>query len=610
MGKKMKNSVIFFIILLSLFMLAAANSAFCQDNERTIEDIKLEIRKTIKQEPKTQDHKDRIIQWKKRAKKIKKLLDQLLNRVERVKGGERTDKFTKKNPFEVFHNKKWKSFKFLIDYRKFLIDNIKKAERGQTGKDALAKRIIKKARYFRGESQIGDYSDLFTLFNVKDHATGLISNIENAGSVEDIGNVLKSELESSHDAFVELKTITNDLEKLESRYDGIEKYFAGGKIPPELYYPVKVVPIPEVLVNIKKAITKDITGTDFQSRMTQWKINVYNTQVCLDQLLKRVSETRDGKKSDDFPGKNPLSGISDQKQENFRFLIKYRKFLINSGKYVERHSSYSINTLKKYIDERAHQFRGEALLEKRLELNEILNIKDGCTNIINGLKTVNSSGDIVSLLKNELTGTNMAFKEYKTATNDLDELNRRFNAIKRYYDGSHKQPGYINPEKPDGYVEPAKPTPTPTNEPTDEPTDEPTPQDTPEPTPTSTGTPEPEPVSFQMSVDPVPSKVGNITKLKVSNLSGGSPPYSYTWEVNRKEVSKKSAIMLKFSKPGKYIIKVTVTDSQNNSQSQQKEFMISGDSGYNSGSGFMVLENEKTYGYSMTTEKKTKLSSN
>ncbi len=575
MKQNSERILLILIACLLLTFIVTAQSALCQDDEQTIKDIQLEIRTTIKAEPKTQVPADRIRDWKVRADKIKTLLDRLLNRVERVKGGERQDVFSDKNPFKVFHDLKWKSFKFLVEYRKFLIDYSKKAASGKTGKDALSQAIIKKARFFRGESGIGDYSDLFVIFNVRDSATRLISSVESAGSESDINNALKSELEATNNAFKELKTVTNDLEKLESQYAKIEDYFKGGKIAPELYYPVIVKSIPEVLVDIKKAITADLKGATSQERLKQWDINVYETKVLLDGLLKKVSEERSGGKPGGFPGKNPFSDMFSTKEKNFNFLVKYRKFLVESEKYVLKHKGYNINTLKKEIDEKAHQFRGEAMLEKRLEINNVISIKDQCTEIIDETAAAASASDIVNVMKSHLAATNDAFNEYKKITNDLKELNRHFNNIKGYYEGSYKQPDYLQPREPVDYVKPAKPdkpTPTPTDEPSDTPTpgDEPTPGDTPDPG----NTPEEEPVSFDLDVNPIPVKVGDVSKINLTNLSGGTPPYTYVWEVNGKEVSKNPSITLKFAKPGPYVIKITVTDSLGSSSSRQKEYNI------------------------------------
>ena len=591
-----KNLKHLFLILITCFVLGfivTAQSAFCQDDEQTIKDIQLEIRKTIKEEPKTEVSADRIKDWKVKADKIKTLLDRLLNRVERVKGGERQDVFSDKNPFKAFHDLKWKSFKFLVEYRKFLIDYSKKTASGKTGKDTLSKSIVKQARFFRGESGIGDYSDLFVIFNVKDSATRLINSVESAGSESDIDNALKSELESTNNAFNELKTITNGLEKLESQYAKIEDYFKGGKIAPELYYPVIVKSIPEVLADIKKAITADLKGSTYQEKMKSWNINVYETKVLLDGLLKKVTEER----GTTFPGKNPFSDFLTTKEKSFTFLIQYRKFLIDSEKYVKNHKGYSINTLQKEIDERAHQFRGQAMLEKRLEINNVINIKDQCTEIINETATAASANDIVSIMKNHLTATNDAFNEYKKITNDLKDLVRHFNNIKGYYEGSYKQPDYLQPREPIDYVKPTKPVkPTPT--PTDEPVDNPTPEDT----------PEDEPVSFDLDVNPIPAKVGDISKITLSNLMGGSPPYTYVWEVNGKQVSKNASITLKFAKPGPYVIKITVSDSMGSSSSRQKEYTI-GKTGFNDIRSQLLSKMNMSYLYSFAgmpvMEKKT-----
>lgn len=563
-----------FLILIACFLLSfiiTAQSALCQDDEQTIKDIQLEIRKTIKEEPNTQVPADRIKDWKVRADKIKTLLDRLLNRVERVKGGERQDEFSDKNPFKVFHDLKWKSFKFLVEYRKFLIDYSKKAASGKTGKDALSQAIIKQARFFRGESGIGDYSDLFVIFNVKDSATRLISAVESAGSENDINNALKSELEATNNAFKELKTITVDLEKIESQYAKIEDYFKGGKIAPELYYPVIVKSIPEVLVDIKKAISADLKGTTSQERLKSWNINVYETKVLLDGLLKKVSEERSGGKPGGFPGKNPFSDMYSAKEKSFNFLVKYRKFLLESEKYVEKHKGYNVNTLQKEIDERAHQFRGEAMLEKRLEINNVISIKDQCSEIINEVAAAGSGNDIAGIMKNHLTASNDAFNEYKTITNDLKELNRHFNNIKGYYEGSYKQPDYLQPREPIDYVRPTTPV-KPTPAPTVEPSETPAPDETPDPEETH----EEEPVSFDLDISPVPTKVGDVSKINLPNLAGGTPPYTYVWEVNGKVVSKNPSITLKFSKAGKYLIKITVTDSKGSSSSRQKEYNIGG----------------------------------
>lgn len=601
MKKNFSRICLILSVCLIVSFIITAQSGQCQDNEQTIKDIQLEIRTTIKEEPKTQDTADRIKDWKIRADKIKTLLDRLLNRVERVKGGERQDDFSDKNPIRVFRDQKTKSFKFLVKYRKFLIDYSKKASTGKTGKNALSQAIIKQARYFRGESGIGDYSDLFVIFNVKDSATRLIDSVEAAGSESDINNALKSELDATNNAFKELKTITNDLEKIESQYSKIEDYFKGGKIVPKLYYPPIVKSIPEVLVEIKKAITADLRGTTSQERMKQWETNLYETKVLMDGLLKKVSDERSGGKPGGFPGKNPFADIYNIKEKNFNFLVKYRKFLTDNQKYLEKNKGYSINTLQKEIDEKAHQFRGEALLEKRLEINNIINIADQCTQIINEIPNAGSAGDIAGIMKNRMTATNDTFNEYKKITNDLKDINRHFNNIKGYYEGSYKEPDYLKPREPIDYE---KPSPTPTPGPTEEPGDDPDPGETPD-------TPEDEPVGFDLEINPMPAKVGDVSKISLPSLSGGAPPYTYVWEVNGKVVSKNPSITLRFAKPGKYVIRVTVTDSKGGSSSRQKEYNIGG-TGFNNWREALSLEKTLSllHGFSGLTfaEKKTPIS--
>jgi len=325
--------------------------------------------------------------------------------------------------------------------------------------------------------------------------------------------------------------------------------------------------INEILILIRLALNRESGAKTNVARMNQWKKNRYEVETLLDRLLNKVDKERTGRTME-FPGKSPFSHFHDRKWKSFRLLLAYRKYLFKTVKEIERGKYGNGKTLAREVISKARYFRGKAMLDNNKDLNHSFNIKDQTTRLISGLEKTDATNEIKKILEDEIAATHGAFIEYKTITNDLKDLVRQYNRVKKYYEGANLLPGLINPQPPQLEK---------TGTPTPEPSPSPEPSYAPEPTPSPVVHPTPAPaqLKFRILVENPPSSVGDRTKLKVVDITGGTSPYKYIWEVNDRVISSKPAITVRFSHPGKYRLRATIIDSKNRRKTINKSFIIS-----------------------------------
>lgn len=341
--------------------------------------------------------------------------------------------------------------------------------------------------------------------------------------------------------------------------------------------------INNLLSKIRNTINTENGFKQHDSRMKAWKENVYESEILLDDLLEIVKNSERSSDNIKFPGENPFREIRDNQWKSFRFLIKYRNFIFDTVKEIDKDKYRETKALSGRVVIVADSFRRDAHLGKGGDLEKVFNIQKSVKELEERVKKANSIEAVRKILNNEIKATQEAFIDLKKITDDLKILNRQFRMIKKYYETGKSLPQPLNPQPPTDEIS-EKPTPeftpsrTPAADKTPQPAIKKTPRPSPKPTPKHTPAPKPAPgkkLDLEIGWSDGYPYIGKKVKFWIVKVDNGRRPYQFKWFMNGKTIGKGSKTVHTFKNDGKYELKVIVIDRNRRKASKTRQFIVS-----------------------------------
>lgn len=85
-------------------------------------------------------------------------------------------------------------------------------------------------------------------------------------------------------------------------------------------------------------------------------------------------------------------------------------------------------------------------------------------------------------------------------------------------------------------------------------------------------------LTFSQQVSNSNPRINDSVTFKAENVRGGTPPYSYRWEVNGFTIGMFDTTTYRFNQPGNFTVKITVKDNAGNTAERSRTIKVSGSS--------------------------------
>ncbi|MCE1245672.1 MAG: hypothetical protein LWY06_03390 [Firmicutes bacterium] len=535
----MKRKHLFFILSIPVILiLIITSTALGQNNplenaSRTIDSIK----RTIEAETTGRSPEMRTDRWKQQVYESGNLMDKLLVDIAEFRKGNDQGKMPGKNPFNSVAEKKWRNFKLMVEYRRFLEQTSEELkDRPEADLKAFRQDFSRRISEIGEKSKAPEYSEITSCFDFSAHSAQLIKKVQGSGSPKQIADLMNEELNLTRDTFLEYKTYTKDIENLYVQFVRIRKFCEGRAGVPSAMHPEKPA---------------EHTASDYPGkRETPGYTPDGNTPP-----------SPSGRKTPD--GKKPQTNIQTTTGPDFSFStgypsagqVVYFKALVDTGKYPSGKIRWFINNTQTGNGfDFSYRFKKPGTYTLTLAVTE----KSGKTTKLNRIFQVSpkpmafsygwspenpTRGEKVKLFIRELSGGIPPYEiRWKLDSRDA---------------GAGNTGEADMPESPTalltvvikdarGCLKTASTVINAQNSALD--------------------------YRFWWSnPSPVP---GQNVQFAVVDLKGGTPPYEIIWKIDGKNIGKGDKIRYVFEATGEHLLEVEVTDSKGNKLAGEKKFNI------------------------------------
>jgi len=309
---------------------------------------------------------------------------------------------------------------------------------------------------------------------------------------------------------------------------------------------------------IDKNINRELKGEKVEIRLLSWQYNVENTIENLNELLSQVSKIKSSGKSAELPERTSIWLKLKEIERNYYVIHTYRGVLGGLKKHLEKGEIQPGDELVNLIDKKIKEMKEIIKKREPLVLLDSIDVVSRMETLKENVSTVGKD-DAINAIKKELDYTKPVFEEYKQEVSDLKKLHRQYRRILAYNRGKGDKPKSLAMK----YFE-KKTHETHKKKHSDS--------------------------NVRFSTYWGKSnyvwrelKVGDWIYPRIQNVSGGTPPYNYTWMLDGRVIGGNPNTNHRFRTPGMHYLVARVTDSRGITSWNSYVYNVHGKSNFNFG---------------------------
>ncbi|MCD4785642.1 MAG: PKD domain-containing protein, partial [Candidatus Eremiobacteraeota bacterium] len=304
---------------------------------------------------------------------------------------------------------------------------------------------------------------------------------------------------------------------------------------------------------IDKNINRELKGNKVKTRLMSWKYNIDNTIENLNELLSEVSRIKSSGKKADLPERSGIWLTLKDKEKNYYILSQYRGILGGLKRHIEKGDVQPGSELVDLIDKKIKEMKEMIKKREPLVLLDKMEIESRMETLKEDISDAGRE-DTIESIQTQLNYSSPINKEYKQEISDLKKLHRQYRRILAYNRGKAEKPNSLALEIPKDKPDERKHSDR----------------------------------KIRFSTYWGKSnyiwrelKVGEWIYPKMQNVSGGSPPYNYTWILDGRVISGSPGTNYRFRNPGMHYLVSRVTDSRGRSSWNSYVYNVQGRSNFN-----------------------------